>query len=261
MARSSAFNTITRTPATDAEAILVAAPSDALASPSNDDLITSALAMWPQGPAWGSPDGQAVSLASGLAKFTRVLIDSFEWLYARGFRLALEGSMQGVSELLPDWEAEYGLPEDCFVGDQSTAQRLQALARKVKAEAINHPQQFVRIALDYDFEIEIEEPAIFECGFSEVAGYHELGHSNEETYWVVRIKDAAFSYFEAGLGECGYDPLFSFGVAEQILCLFRKLAPAWTTPVLAPWITVASLVEENGAIIVDEYGNYLSVPL
>jgi uncharacterized protein YmfQ (DUF2313 family) len=261
MARSPAFNTITRTLSIDEGAISVAAPYDALADPSNDDLITSALSFWPQGSAWGSPDGQSVSLSSNLAKFTRVLLDGFVWLYARAFRLAQEGSVQGVSELLPDWETEYGLPEDCFIGDQDTAQRLRELARKVRADAINHPGQFVRLAFDFGFEIEIEEPAIFECGFSEAGGYHTVGPSHEETYWIVRVKDAGLSYFEAGSGECGYDPLFSFGVAEQLLCLFRKLAPAWTLPVLAPWIFLDTLVTEDGTPIVDEYGNELLVTL
>ncbi|WP_088694812.1 MULTISPECIES: putative phage tail protein [unclassified Rhizobium] len=261
MARSPAFNTITRAAAVDADAIAVAAPYDALANPSNDDLVAAALSFWPQGSAWGSPNGQAVSLSSGLAKFSRVLLDGFVWLYARAFRLSLEASVRGVDELLPDWEADYGLPEGCFVGDLSTAQRLSELARKVKADAINHPEQFVRVALDHGFEIEIEEPAIFECGFSEVAGFHAPGPAYEETYWIVRVKDAGLTYFEAGASECGYDPLFSFGAAEQILCLLRKLAPAWTLPILAPWIYLDTLVTEDGTPIVDEYGNEILVTL
>ncbi|MBY2911346.1 putative phage tail protein [Rhizobium leguminosarum] len=261
MARDPAFNTITRTASIDTGLAAVAAPTDALANPSNDDLIAAALPLWPQGSAWGSPDGEAVSLTSVLAKFTRVLLDSFVWLYARAFRLALEASVQGVDELLPDWEAEYGLPEDCFVGDLSTAQRLSELARKVRADAINHPEQFVRVALNHGFEIEIEEPAIFQCGFSEVGGFHTVGPSFEETYWIVRVKDAGVTYFEAGAGECGYDPLFSFGAAEQILCLLRKLAPGWTLPVLAPWIYLDTLVTEDETPIVDEYGNELLVTL
>jgi uncharacterized protein YmfQ (DUF2313 family) len=261
MARSPAFNTITRTAAIDAASVDVGAPYDALANPSNDDLIASGLSFWPQGSAWGSPDGQAVSLSSNLARFTRVLLDGFIWLYARSFRLALEGSVQGVDELLPEWEAEYGLPEHCFVGDQTTAQRLNELARKVKADAINHPEQFVRLALDHGFEIEIEEPAICECGLSEIGGYHTVGPASEEVYWIVRVKDVGVSYFEAGAGECGYDPLFSFGAAEQILCLIRKLAPAWTIPLLAPWITLAALVTEDGEEITDEFGNSLLVTL
>lgn len=261
MARSSAFHTITRDPSAAAGTISVAAPGDALSAPSNDDLITSALTMLPQGPAWGTPDGEAMPLTHLLARFTRVLVDSFVWLYARAFGLAREAFSQGASELLPEWEADYGLPEACFTGDQTTAQRLSALGRKVRADAINHPGDFIRLALDYGFEIEIEEPAMFECGFSECGGRHTVGSYIEETYWIVRVRDAGISYFECGVSECGYDPLFSLGAAEEILCLLRKMAPAWTLPVLEPWINYARLVTEEGRPITTEYGNHITVAL
>jgi uncharacterized protein YmfQ (DUF2313 family) len=262
MARSPAFNTITRTARDIVGGSGLPSPYDALANPANDDLITAALSMWPTGSAWGSPDGEAVSLGSLLSRFTRVLLDPFVWLYARAFSLAREASLQGVNELLPEWENDHGLPEPCFaLTEQTTAQRMMSLTRRVRADGVNHPEEFVRLALDYGFEIEIEEPAVFECGFSEVAGFHTVGHAIEEVYWIVRVKDVAISYFEAGAGEIGYDPLFSFGQAEQLLCLLRKMAPAWTQPILAPWINIGNLVTEGGRHLVDEYGNRISVPL
>ncbi|MGO7149003.1 hypothetical protein ACCS52_26565 [Rhizobium ruizarguesonis] len=261
MARSSAFNTVTEEPAASVGTVIVATPFDALAAPSNDDLVTPALTMWPQGAAWGTPDGEAMPLSHVLARFTRVLVDGFVWLYARAFALTREAVAQGTSELLPEWEDDYGLPEPCFSGDLTTAQRLSALARKVRADAVNHPTDFIRLALDYGFVIEIEEPAIVECGFSECGGRHTVGSYVEETYWIVRVRDAGISYFECSVSECGYDPLFSLGAAEQILCLLRKMAPAWTLPVLEPWITLVTLVTENDEVIIDEFGNPLLVSI
>ncbi|MFK0330714.1 hypothetical protein ACIQUB_06280 [Rhizobium sp. NPDC090275] len=260
MARSPAFNTITRSARDIDGGEALPSPYDALAAPANDDLITAALSMWPTGPAWGSPDGAAVSLGSMLARFTRVLLDPFVWLYARAFALTREASLQGITELLPEWENDHGLPEPCFaLTEQTTAQRMMSLSRKVRAEGVNHPEEFVRLALDYGFEIEIEEPAIFECGFSEIAGRHTVGPSYEETYWIVRVRDTAISYFEAGVGEAGYDPLFSFGASEQLLCLLRKMAPAWTLPVLAPWINYAAIGDGTGRVLGDEHGNIIGV--
>ncbi|WP_283196614.1 putative phage tail protein [Rhizobium sp. BT04] len=261
MARSSAFNTITREPAVAAGGVSVPAAFDALAAPDNDDLITSALTMLPQGAAWGTPDGEAMPLNHTLARFVRVLVDGFVWLYARAFGLTREAISQSASEMLPEWESDYGLPEPCFSGDQTTAQRLTALTRKVRADAVNTPGDFIRLALDYGFEIEIEEPAMFECGFSECGGRHTVGSYIQETYWIVRIRDAAIGYFECGVGECGYDPLFSIGAAEQILCLLRKMAPAWTLPVLEPWINYGILSDGAGNAFVDGYGNPLLVPI
>lgn len=262
MARNPAFNTTTTAARAAVGGSALPAPYDALTAPTNDDLISASLALWPQGAAWGSPDGEAVSLSALLAGFTRVLIDPFVWLYGRAFALAREATVQGITELMPEWEAEYGLPEPCFsASQQTTAQRLTALSRKVMAAGINHPEEFVRVALDHGFEIEIEEPAIFECGFSEAGGDQTVGAAIEEIYLLVRVRDSAVTYFEAGVGEAGYDPLFSFGAAEQLLCLFRQLAPAWSIPVLAPWIEYAVLTDGAGNDLSDEYGNLLVVPL
>ena len=234
------------------------APDDALSSPSSDRLISAGLSFWPPGAAFGSPGGQAISLSSVLARFTRVLLSPFEWLYARAFRLALEGNGQTVSELLPDWEQDYGLPERCFTGEQSTVQRLTALRRKVESLPLSHPEDFVRVAADFGFAIEIEEPCIFECGYSECGGEHQTGAASEEAYVVVRIRDAAYSYFECGVSECGYDPLFSAGGAEQVLCFLRQELPGWVVAYPDDWITLAPLLV-SGETLIDRYGNPLLV--
>ena len=232
---------------------------DALSQPSVDDLISGGLSFWPAGAAWGSPDGEAVSLDGAIARFTKVLLAPFAFLYARAWQLVGESSAQTVNETLDEWESDYGLPERCFTGSQTTAQRLIALRRKVSSELVSHPEDFIRLAADYGFTITIEEPCLFECGFSECGGRHAVGSYIDETYWIVRVKDAAVSYFEVSVSECGYDPLFDLGAAEQILCLLRQLAPAWTTPVLAPWIKVARLVTEDGGRLIDEYQNPICV--
>ncbi|WP_242220088.1 putative phage tail protein [Shinella zoogloeoides] len=236
-------------------------PTDALSAPSNDDLISSGISFWPTGAAWGSPDGEAVSLRSVFARFTRVLLSPFEWLYARSWRLALESSAQTLSETLDGWEADYGLPERCFLGEQSATQRLTALRRKVNATPISVPEDFVRLASDLGFEIEIEEPCIFECGFSECGSYHPVGSPTEETYWIVRVKGASISYFEIGTSQAGEDRLFALGEAEQILCLLRQHAPGWALPILQPWIYLDYLTTEDGTPIIDEYGNQILVTI
>lgn len=235
----------------------VAVPSDALSAPDSDSLVTAGLTFWPPGAAWGSPDGQAVPLSSNLAKFTRVLLSPFEWLYARAFRLALEANTQTVSELLPDWETEHGLPERCFTGEQSASQRLTALRRKVMAAPLAHPEDFVRVAADFGFEIEIEEPNIFECGGSECGGRHEAGVALQETYLVVRVKDSAETFFEIGASELSVDRLFDVVGSSDVLCFLRQELPGWVVAVPEAWINLAYWVTENGDYVVDEYGNRL----
>ncbi len=235
------------------------APQDALSAPDSDSLISAGLAFWPPGAAWGSPDGQAVSLSTSLAKFTRVLLSPFEWLYARAFRLAQESSVQTVSELLPDWEAEYGLPERCFTGEQSTSQRLTALRRKVMAEPLSSPEDFIRVAADFGFTIEIEEPCLFECGFSECGGYHETGAASEEATIIVRVKDSAETFFECGASELGFDRLYDVVGASDVLCFLRQELPGWVVALPEEWITYAPLVTAGGNPITDEIGQPLLV--
>ncbi|MDO3434320.1 DUF2313 domain-containing protein [Rhizobium sp. CBN3] len=230
--RDPALNSVTTAASELADLVPVPAPYDALAAPGNDDLISAGLAMLPQGSAWCSPDGEAVPLTSNLARFMRVLIDGFVWLYARAWALARNATVRGVDELLADWEAEYGLPDNCVTGETGIAERLRALEAKVNSHAAITPGDFIRVAASYGFEITIEEPAIFECGFSECGGDHTVGDMRQETYWIVRVTGIAVDYFTCGLSECGFDPLFDFGDAERLICILRRLAPAWTTPVL-----------------------------
>lgn len=222
------------------------APTDALAAPDSDELISAGLAFWPPGAAWASPDGQAVSLSSSLAKFTRVLLSPFEWLYARAFRLALEATTQTLSETLPDWEADHGLPEECFGGNQPTPQRLIALRRKVSSEPVTTPEDFIRLAADFGYIIEIDEPAAFRIGFSRCGGKHRTGSHIQETFVYVRVRGSSIKRFICGSSRTGRDRLYSISEAAEILCMLRKTLPGWVTPVLKPWLVYAPLVSSDG---------------
>tara|TARA_R110002020_G_scaffold471284_1_gene698215 strand:- start:10956 stop:11738 length:783 start_codon:yes stop_codon:yes gene_type:complete len=243
MARDPGFNTVTTSASVLEDIVAVEAPYDALAAPTNDDLISSSLLLLPQGAAWGTPDGEALPLSSGLARFVRVMLDPFVWLHWRAWGLAREATVQGVDELLPEWEADYGLPDNCAFGVASAAERLRALEAKVSAKAIISPSDFIRLAASYGFIVTIEEPAMFECGFSECGGEHTLGDVRQEIYWIVYVSDLAIDYFRVGESEVGYVPLFSFGEAERLLCILRRLAPAWSLPVLSPFADASSALD------------------
>lgn len=249
MSRSSGRHTLTTAPANVAVRQAVRRPDDALADPDNDGLIDAALSLWPVGAAWGTPDGQAISLSSVLAGLTRVILDPFVVLYQRAWRLAREATVDGVAELLPEWERDYGLPGPCVSDEQTTGERLAALAAKVLSAKVITSEEFVLLALQYGFEVAIEEPCLFECGFSEIGGEHECGAAEEEVYFIVRWRDLRVDYFTIGESELGHDPLFSLGHAALLLCIIRQLAPGWTIPVLGPWIYFGEQDELSGPII------------
>lgn len=252
MARRNSYGHTTTSGFAPVSAPGVEVPRDALSSPGSDDLISAGLSFWPAGAAWGSPDGAALSLSSALARFTRVLMSPFEWLYVRAWQLALEANTRTVTELLTEWEEEYGLPERCFGEEQSTVQRLAALRRKVNASPLAHPEDFVRVAAQFGFEIEIEESCLYECGFSECGGAHEVGAVSEEAFIIVRVRGSAITYFEVDTSECGFDPLFVAGGFEEILCFLRQELPGWVIAIPEEWLPFAGWVSDDGTQIVTE---------
>lgn len=232
MPRDAGLNTVTTAASALADVQRLRQPYDALSAPDSDALIGAGLTFWPPGAAFGSPDGQAISLTSVLAGFTRVLLSPFEYLYAHSYRLALESIPAFADDLLPEWELEYGLPDNCVAGKTSRAERLRALETKVASVANIAPGDFIRLAATYGFEITIEEPAVFQCGFSECGGEHTVGDFRQEVYWIVRVTGLAVDYFRCGTSECGLDPLFDLGDAERLMCILRRASPAWANPVL-----------------------------
>lgn len=247
--RNPGRHTVTLTPADVVPRSSVPVPSDALTDPSNDSLIGAALTLWPQGAAWGTPDGIAMDRGSTLARFTRVLLDPFVKLYRLAFLLARESSVDGVDQLLTEWETDYGLPDICETEAQTVEQRLAALASKVLSVRIITPEDFVRLALDQGFEVAIEEPAIFGCGHSECGGEHECGAAREEVYFIIRVRDLFISYFRVSESEAGHDRLFDYGGSQKLICLFQRIAPGWTIPVLGEWRDFSDEDPASGPVI------------
>lgn len=159
------------------------------------------------------------------------MLAPFAELYGRAWRLTEESRATTLVASLADWEADHGLPDPCLAEDPSTAARRAALLARVRGNAVITPQDFVRLAHDIGFEIAIEEPAMFECGFSECGGEHSVGDRRQEAFWVVHVYNLAVDYFTVGESECGFDPLFFIGAIERLQCLFDRLKPGWTRPV------------------------------
>ena len=207
------------------------APGDALTDPAVEDLLPGAMALYPRGPAWGTPDGQAPSLDTVLAGLMRVFLVPFADLYRRAWGLTGEPRAVTLVDSLSDWERDYGLPDACSPFDQSLAGRKAALLSKVRSTATITPQDFVQLARQAGYRIEIEEPASFECGFSECGGEHTPGDDLQHVYWIVHVYDLAVDYFVIGESTLGEDRLFAVGDADGLECLFADIAPGWTMPV------------------------------
>ncbi len=229
--RDSARNTwTTYEPAADAAEVLPPAPWDALARPTIDDLLPGGLALWPRGAAWGSPDGMAAPTDSVLAQFTRALLGGFADLYARLYGITQESRVLTLNDSLADWEADFGLPDACSPATTEAGRR-RALLSRVRSAATITPQDFIQLAHAEGYDIAIEEPAVFECGFSECGGHHTVGDVRQEVFWIVHVYGLATDYFTCGESECGVDRLFGQVGVDRLKCLFARLFPGWTQPV------------------------------
>lgn len=202
---------------------------DVLSDPSIDDLAESFYQLLPPGAAWRSPGGAAFEADSMLGRFWRGIAGEFATLYRRLFGIAAESTASTIVHSLPDWEAEYGLPDPCFGLDQSRAQRLRALLARVRSAGTITPADFVRLAASIGYSIEIREPRVFITGFSACGGPDGTG-SAANFFWIVKLTGRAAKRFETGLGlsMTGRDPLLDVAQATDLECLFRALAPAWT---------------------------------
>ena len=217
-------------PSADGSDLLPPAPFDALADPSVDDLLPAGLSLWPRGAAWGTPDGRAASIDTDLAGFTRALLAPFADLYRRAWLLTQESRALTLVYSLTDWEADFGLPDACSPSASEAARR-RALLSRVRSSATITPQDFIQLARQEGFDIAIEEPAMFECGFSECGGAHTVGDPRQEVFWIVHVYGLAVDYFRCGESECGLDPLFEIIGLDRLKCLFARLHPGWTQPV------------------------------
>ncbi|ORE91010.1 putative phage tail protein [Aurantimonas sp. 22II-16-19i] len=200
--------------------------ADALSDPDVEDLLPSALSLWPKGAAWGSPDGQAIDEGSNWARLTRALLAPVAELYRLAFEESKEWFVLSLRERLVDWEREYGLPSDCARPNQSYETRFYTLLNKVRSTGTITPQDFVRLAHFAGFRIKIEERFAFRCGFSRCGGEHFLGGYDQEAYWVVHVYDLRREYFRVGKSRVGRDPLFEVVGMQELICLFEAVEPA-----------------------------------
>lgn len=206
--------------------------ADTLTDPTETTIAQTLYRMLPVGLAWRSPDGESFDDNSRLGGFLRALSGALAETYRRLDVITRESTAATMTDSLADWEAELGLPDPCVAVDPDEAARVAAVLARVRWSGVITPSDYIALAAELGYQIEIEEPQPFECGTSECGGDHEIaGGAAVEFYWIVRIAGQIIRYFEAGIGETGITPLTDFDRAGDLECLFRRLKPAWTETV------------------------------
>lgn len=206
------------------------AQGDALSDPDAALIASTLYELLPRGAAWQTPDGAAFEPQSWLGGLMRGFAGALASLYARLFSISQESTAVTLSASLEDWEADYGLPDPCLGGEQSIADRTQALLVKIRSRGTITPVDFVLLAALAGHDVTIEEPNPFECGVSDCGGADMTGDTLAYV-WIVHVRGSQLRHFEVSSSECGVDRLTDFALATSLECLFRAVAPAWTRPI------------------------------
>lgn len=235
---------------------------DVLSDPAVADLLPGGLALWPQGAAFGTPDGEAPSMTSRIAGLTSALLAGFAALYAAAWRLTDESRSATLVDSLEDWEVEFGLPDPCVGAYQDEATRRRHLRAKVKGTATITPADVVRLAAEMGYVVALEEPSAFLAGVSTCGWYEEPTDTGLEMQWVVHLYNLPVDQFETGVHETGIDRLLDFDI-DALACVLHRIKPAWTTLVVSvePWPVFVPLIIDGGTMVFYAPGAPVLVPL
>lgn len=192
---------------------------------SADDYRQALANLLPRGRVWPrEPDSVFARMLGALAP-----------TYARGTaaagRLVADSLPTTTTDLLPEWEASLGLPDDCAGPGQSIAQRVAAVAARWAARGGQSPAYYVRLAAALGFDITIAEYQASRYGRSRFGARYqgpEWAHA-----WSVmsRLNTATRARF--GTARFG-DRYVSFGNAV-LECEIANAAPAHSRVLFRYW--------------------------
>lgn len=199
-----------------------------------DDYTHGLADLLPTGPAWPRDPADVLWTALG------GLMGIFGYFDGRAADLLeIESDPRSTVELLPDWERNFGLPDDCAATEQlSIADRQTALVQKMTTIGGQSRAFFIEAAARIGYTITISEYSPFMVGVSQVGDTRDaqgdyrwqLGPVTIRFYWTVHVADARLTWFRCGGGggQCGVDPMLIIGLATDLECLLRRWKPGHT---------------------------------
>ncbi len=173
------------------------------------NVITQAL---PQGPAFpreGSPnrDGIVGAVADELAAEDALTA-----------KMVTESNPATTSDMLPEWEADYGLPDCPDFAPVSTPDRLAELVTKITRVASYNPQAIKALCNDLGFDVEVIERRPFQCGVSQCGDEQHATTSPDSRFWLtVKVLGDRATRFHCGVSRCG-EKLLTITPAEALEC-------------------------------------------
>lgn len=129
----------------------------------------------------------------------------------RADALLIEAQPSTTDLLLPDWEAEYDLPDACVTIDQTERERVAALVGRVVGVGGQSLQYYIDLAASMGLPIDIVEEHPFEVGRDGVG--MGIGDNSWAHTWSVTVTRST-----------------SQAERQLLECVFQRLKPAHTVP-------------------------------
>lgn len=174
----------------------------------------------PHGHAWNREAG------SWLTRLLRGLARLWARIHNRALRLIDEADPYTTLDLLPDWERNLGLPDECSKGAETLQERRGAVAEKLLDEGRQDIAFFYELAARLGYSITITEYRPFIAGLSRCGDRLNGGHS-VRYYWTVTVHAPRVTLFRCG-ASTPPERLGTISRADDLECKFRKYAHAHT---------------------------------
>jgi uncharacterized protein YmfQ (DUF2313 family) len=168
----------------------------------------------PQGLAWRR------DRASNLWKLLHGCGEEFARVDARAADLRREANPLLADELLPEWEALVGLPDECSPPASTLSERRAAVVEKLAFIGDQSPAAYVALALRFGLAVTVFEPRPMQCG--DLVGSLLYGEPWHHTFYV---RAPATTVTELRVGDRLEAPFRAFG-HPQLECAVNDKKPA-----------------------------------
>lgn len=194
---------------------------------SEDEYLGQLLALLPDGPVWPREP------SATMVKFWRAAVGPRLAIHTRACDLLSESLVCNAVELLPDYEFDYGLPDECDpnADTRTVAERQVVLCDKANTKGAQSIAYFEGIAARLGYDVDIGELRAAICGLS-VCGDDVCGDELLRFWWTVTVHGPRVTWAECGLAQCG-DTLATIATADDLECRLGKLMPAHTELIFA----------------------------
>jgi uncharacterized protein YmfQ (DUF2313 family) len=186
-----------------------------------EDWQRTLLDLLPRGVVWPR-DPETV-----LARFWLAIADEMVAVQGRDCDLLAESYPCGATELLPEWEATVGLPNECIpdVTSLPIAMQRQYVCAALAAQGGQSASYYMALAAAYGFPISITEHWPWAMGCAPLCTDTTVG--NPGFWWTVSCSTLPITYITVG---CWHlcDPLYTAAGQDLLECIIRRAAPAHT---------------------------------